>query len=357
MKRQVLIAPDKFKGTLPAVAAAQALAEGWRRIRPDDELVLLPIADGGDGTAVVLAEALPGSSWMSVHTVDAVGRPHPGRYLRAGDTAVVELAEICGIAGLDPLEPMDSNTLGLGIVLSAALRSGAVRLVVALGGSASTDGGTGVLSALGARFVGYGGVLPPGGVGLTNLARADLSRLVGLPPGGVEVLVDVTAPLFGPSGAATVFGPQKGASPDEVEELDRGLRRLAEVLGFPPDLPGAGAAGGTGYGLACWGACLVPGAEAVGTLIGLPSALASADLVITGEGAFDESTLAGKACGHVLASAGADRTFVVAGSVSESMARDRVLSLTDLAGSTEAALAEPADWLVEAGAQLATMDG
>ena len=250
MSLRVLVAPDKFKGSLPAPRAAAALADGWRSVRPGDELVVLPMADGGDGTLEVLAAGQPDAEWVPVPAVDAVGTARTARYLRAGDTAAVELAEICGIAGLDPLEPMGAHTIGLGIVLAAALRAGAGRVVVAVGGSASTDGGAGALSALGAQLVGAGGQLPVGGRGLPGLVAVRPDRLVPLPPGGVQVLVDVRAPLFGPSGAAAVFGPQKGADSDQVAELDRGLRRLAAVLGADPDQPGCGAAGGTGYGLA-----------------------------------------------------------------------------------------------------------
>ncbi|MEO6503976.1 MAG: glycerate kinase [Jatrophihabitantaceae bacterium] len=354
----MLIAPDKFKGSMAAPAAAAALAQGWRAVRPGDELVVLPMADGGDGTLAVLA-AGQSVSWVTVPTVDAVGTPRLGRYLRAGDTAAVELAEICGIAGLSALDPMGSHTIGLGIVLAAALRSGAGSLVVALGGSASTDGGTGALSALGARLVGEGGQLPPGGRGLSRLAAVRADRLAPVPPGGVRVLVDVQAPLFGPSGGAFAFGPQKGADAAEVLELDSGLRRLAAVLGVDPEQPGCGAAGGTGYGLAFWGAELTPGAQAIGELVGLPAAVRRADLVLTGEGRFDASSLTGKTCGHVLEMAARTGVpaVVVAGSIAGEMAAAvagaGLISLTELAGSPRAAQQEPARWLAEAGRQAA----
>ncbi|HEV2885788.1 MAG TPA: glycerate kinase [Jatrophihabitans sp.] len=359
MTLRVLIAPDKFKGSLPAPQAAAALADGWRSARPADELTALPMADGGDGTLDVLAAAQPGAGWVSVPTVDAVGTPRLGRYLRAGDTAAVELAEICGIAGLSPLDPMGSHTLGLGIVLAAALHSGARRLVVALGGSASTDGGTGALSALGAQLVGVDGLLPVGGRGLTRLVRVRTDRLAAVPPGGVQVLVDVQAPLFGPAGGAFCYGPQKGADPAEVLELDRGLRRLATVLATDPDQPGCGAAGGTGYGLAYWGGELVPGAATIGELVGLPEAVRRADLVVTGEGRFDAGSLTGKTCGYVLrvAARGGVPALVVAGSVSEEMAAAvpgvGLLSLSELAGSARAAQDDPRRWLREAGRQAA----
>lgn len=363
MTVRVLIAPDKFKGSLLAPAAAAALAEGWRSVRPGDDLTLLPMADGGDGTLAVLAQDLPAARWVPVPTVDAVGAPRIGRYLRSGDTAAVELAEICGIAGLSPLDPMGSHTIGLGIVLAAALRAGARNLVVAIGGSASTDGGAGALSGLGAQLVGAAGLLPVGGEGLTRLAAVRTDRLAPAPPGEVRVLVDVQAPLFGPAGAAYVYGPQKGATEAQVEELDRGLRRLATVLGTDPDQPGCGAAGGTGYGLAYWGAELAPGARTIAELVGLPAAIARADLVITGEGRFDAGSLTGKACGYVLQAAVGSGVpvLVVAGSVAEEMVGElaaaapgaRTLSLTELAGATRAAQDDPVRWLRVAGRQAA----
>ncbi len=349
----MLIAPDKFKGSLPAPAVAAALADGWRSVRPDDELMLLPMADGGDGTLEVMAAARPAARWILVPAVDAFGGPRLARYLSDGETAAVELAEICGIAGLSWLDPMSAHTIGLGMVLAAALRAGARRLVIALGGSASTDGGTGALSAMGAQFVGQDGLLPVGGRGLPRLVAARTDRLIPVPAGGVRVLVDVQAPLFGASGAAYGFGPQKGATEDQLGELDRGLRRLADVLGGDPAQPGSGAAGGTGYGLARWGAELVPGARAISELIGLPQALRRADLVLTGEGRFDAGSLTGKTCGYVLEAAGDLPVLVVAGSIASGMRSGRALSLTELAGSAEAAQHDPVRWLTVAGQRAA----
>ena len=364
---RVVIAPDKLKGSATAVAAAEALAAGWRRVRPDDELLLRPMADGGDGTATVLAEVLPGSSWHQVSAQDALGNPRTARYLRQpgqpGPTAVIVLAEVCGIAGLDRLRPMAAHTVGLGIVVRAALAAGAARVIVAPAGSASTDGGLGGLIALGLVATvadGQGGetAFVPGVHRLADLVRADAAGLIPPPAGGVEVLVDATVVLTGPDGAAAVFGPQKGARAEQLTELDRGLRRLVEVLtaaGLPvsPDAPGAGAAGGAAFGLACWGARLVPGAAAIAELIGLPAALRGAELVLTAEGRFDRTSLTGKACGYVLQSARQCPVYVVAGSVEDAVASASTLSLTELAGSTDAAIAEPSRWLAEAAAVLA----
>jgi glycerate kinase len=357
MIRRVLVAPAKFEDLVDSPAAAQALAEGWRRSRPDDDLVLLPMVDGSAGTGGVLAGLLPDASWIPVAAVDAIGRPKMGRYLRAGDIAVVELAEICGIDGVDPLNPMGAHTIGLGILLAAALRDGVAEVFVALAGSASTDGGAGALSALGARFVGRGGVLPVGGEGLPNLARVDCRWMSQQPDRGVHVLVDIDSPLFGPNGAAYADGPHKGASPEQVSELEKGLRRLADVLGGEPEAAGAGAAGGAGYGLACWGGRLVPGADAIADLIGLPTAVASADVVLTGLGVLAERPTgqAGQADEYVIARAGSRPTFVVARSVAESRRGPNVISLEDVAGSDAFVRAEPERWLADAASRLALL--
>ncbi|MDQ2838252.1 MAG: glycerate kinase [Actinomycetota bacterium] len=353
MRKSVVFAPDKFKGTLTAPEAAAALAEGWARVRPADLLHCLPMADGGDGTAMVLAQRLAGSRWVDVPAVDALGRPKTGRYLRAGELAVLDLAEICGIAGIDALAPMDSHTLGLGQVIRAAVEAGASKVLVGLGGSASTDGGLGAWLALGARATCRDGSVWTAGQSLLSLGTVQTEGLLRLPAGGVEVLVDVDSTLTGSCGAAQLFGAQKGASVEQRAELDAGLVRLVTLLGGDPAEPGAGAAGGTGYGLSCWGARLVAGAAAVSELIGLPSAIEQAELVVTGEGRFDDTSLTGKTCGHVLALAGWDRSYVVAGSVAPALAGDRVVSLAERAGSVAAAMADPRRWLAEASAAIA----
>jgi glycerate kinase len=232
-------------------------------------------------------------------------------------------------------------------------------LLLTLGGSATTDGGTGALAALGARFLDADGAeLPPGGAALARLHRVDLTELTAPPSGGVQCLVDVTAPLLGPLGAAGQFGPQKGASPAQVVELDAALSRLADLLGGDPDAPGAGAAGGTAYGFAvCWGAEFVSGAAAVAAAAGLDDALAGAGLVITGEGQFDAQSLRGKVVGDLLDRAGrvGVPVAVVAGrvDVAEALPVDRALSLTELAGSVGSAMGDPVRWLTEAGRRLA----
>jgi len=417
---RVLIAPDSFKGSLGATAAAEALAEGWLGVRPGDRVTRLPLADGGEGTLDVLAATVPGARWHRARVTGPGGAPVAARWLElpgelsgggygapvrpgrgaagrsrelpplGATTAVVELARASGLPLLARPDPMGSQTIGLGEVLGRALDAGVGRILVGLGGSASTDGGTGALAALGARFLdAAGNPLPSGGGALADLAAVDLSGLRGPPGDGVTCLTDVTAPLLGARGAAAVFGPQKGADGAQIARLEAGLARLAKVLGGEPAAPGAGAAGGTGYGLAAaWGAVLTRGAAELGRLAGLDRALAGADLVITGEGRFDETSLTGKTCGTVIAAAAAARVpvAVVAGQVSDEFAAlawrgaapsrghppipdgpgttrrpavpvpgvTAVITLAGLAGGTAAALAGPRRWLRAAGGRLAS---
>lgn len=357
----VVLAPDSFKGGPSALQVAAELSAGWRRARPDDELVLLPLADGGEGTLDVVAAACPESvAAVALDVQGPVGGGRPVRYLRLDDrTAVVELAASSGLPLLDEPAPLAASTYGLGQVLRAATSGGSRRLVVAIGGSASTDGGTGALTALGARFLDRNGHdLPPGGGALPHLAAVDFTRLLPPPSEGVDVLVDVTTPLLGERGAAHLFAPQKGADRRQVEVLERGLTRLATCLGGEPHAPGAGAAGGTAYGLATvWGARLVPGADWLGRLVGLSEAIAGADLVVTGEGRFDRTSLQGKLVGDVLARCGAAGTpvAVVAGQVDESVVPRgvTVVDMSQVAGSEAASRREPARHLRRSAERLA----
>src|SRR4051812_6963165 len=263
---KVVIAPDSFKGTLGAASAAEAVAAGWRGGRPDDEVLTLPLADGGEGTLEALGHDQPGSSWRSVPVSGPDGRPVDAAWLLLPDgTAVVEMARAAGLPLLERPDPLGATTRGLGELLAAAVADpGVQRVMLTLGGSATTDGGTGALAALGARFLDAEGAdLPPGGGALARLDRVDLTGLPPPPPGGVQCLVDVTAPVLGPLGAAGQFGPQKGATPEQVQVLDAALARLADLLGGDREAPGAGAAGGTAYGFAIgWGAHFVSGAQA-----------------------------------------------------------------------------------------------
>ena len=229
---RVVIAPDSFKGSVGAAAAAAALARGWRSARPADELTCVPLADGGEGTLAVLAAADPAARWREARVSGPGAQPVTARWLELGDrTHVIELASAAGLPQLAAPDPMGAHTTGVGELIAAALDAGARRITVGLGGSASTDGGAGALRALGARFRDAAGAdLAPGGGALAGLAAADLSGLRPPPPGGAACLTDVRAPLLGPAGAAAVFGPQKGASPAQVAALESGLARLAGVL-------------------------------------------------------------------------------------------------------------------------------
>lgn len=361
---RVVIAPDSFKGSATAPDAARAIAQGWRSVRPHDELRLVPMADGGEGTLDAFEVAVPGARRIAVTVAGPIGTPVPSSWLLlpATDaaprgTGVVELACTSGITLLDELAPFAAHTLGFGQAILDALDHDVSAVLLAIGGSASTDGGAGVLVALGARLTDAAGhPVPLGNAGLAHLEHVDLSRMRPVPPGGARILSDVTNPLLGDNGAAAVFGPQKGATRADVPALEHGLRRLARFLPADPDAPGAGAAGGTGFGLLGWGAEMAPGSAAVGLALGLPDAIATADLVITGEGRYDSQSAAGKVPGHVAALAAASGTeaALVAGGIQASTEHfTAARSLVDLAGALDAALAEPLRWLSAAGAELA----
>ncbi len=358
MPPTVVIAPDSFKGSLGARDVAEAIAQGWRSVRPDDELVLLPQADGGEGTIDAIESSVPGAVRYAVGPVTGPdGRSTPGEWLELpGGVAVVELAQSSGLPLMLRPDATGATTRGLGEVIRAAVDHGIRSLVIALGGSASTDGGAGALAALGLGLLDTAGLpIRDGGTGLIDIAIIDRATLMTAPTDGVTLWTDVTAPLNGATGAAAVFGPQKGATPQQVIELDQALERFAALLGGDPATTGAGAAGGTAYGFAAaWGATIRSGAEAVAELTGLSARVASADLVITGEGRFDDQSRGGKVVGHALRLA--SRTGIRAAVVAGQLGSDPgvwCLSLSDLAGSPETAIREPERWLVEAGARAA----
>ncbi len=354
---RIVFAPDSYKGTIGSVDAAQALRDGWASVRDGDDLVLMPQADGGEGTLDVLAACTPGSQWSvaeGVHGPD--GRPVDARWLTLADgRAMIELAEPSGIALMQELDAFGATTRGLGEVIAEAQ---ADRLSIALGGSASTDGGLGVLRALGLRVVDASGAdVPEGATGLMAAASVDASRLMPA-PADVELLTDTSAVLCGPDGAAHVFGPQKGASPDAIEVLDEALSKWATLLAAAGlvadrDMPGVGAAGATAFGLCAWGAHIAPGAQRVSELTGLADAASTADLVVTGEGKFDRTSLAGKLVGHVvnLCAESGVPVAVVAGQVAHETGV-RTLSLSEIAGSSHAAMSDTKKWLYEAGRRL-----
>ncbi|MFH8251971.1 glycerate kinase [Microbacterium sp. B2969] len=365
--RRVVFAPDSFKGSIDAAGAAAALADGWRSARPHDDIVLRPVADGGEGTLAAFAAAVPGARPMPVEVTGPDGMRVRAAWLLLPPTpdapngaGVVELASTSGIELLGARRlPWDADTTGFGQAIVAALDHGVSRLVLGIGSSASTDGGAGLLRALGVELTdATARPIAPGARGLASVAHAELGGMRALPPTGVVVLTDVTNPLLGPRGAAAVFGPQKGFAAGEIIPADNGLTRLAGLLPGDPTTPGAGAAGGTGFALLVWGAALVPGAAQVAELVGLRAALGEASLVVTGEGSFDGQSAAGKAPAHVAAIGAAAEVPValVAGRIApdaDVSGFTAAASLTDLAGSSTLALAEPARWLRAAGARLA----
>ncbi|MEV5811475.1 glycerate kinase [Streptomyces mutabilis] len=322
--RRVLVAADKFKGSLTAVEVAERVTAGLRRVVPDLAVEALPVADGGDGT--VAAAVAAGFERREVRVAGPLGDEVTAAFALRDGTAVVEMAEASGLQRLPEgvLAPLTSSTYGSGELLRAALDAGARTIVFGVGGSATTDGGAGMLSALGARFLdGNGEPVAPGGGGLADVASADLS---GLDPRltDVELVLasDVDNPLTGPKGAPAVYGPQKGASPQDVETLDAALAHFAKVLegtetvgaraaGYAAS-PGAGAAGGIGFGAMLLGARFRPGIEVMLDVLGFAPALERADLVITGEGSLDEQTLHGKAPAGVASAARAAGKEVVA---------------------------------------------
>lgn len=322
--RRVLVAADKFKGSLTAVEVAERVTAGLRRVVPDVRVEALPVADGGDGT--VAAAVAAGFERREVRVAGPLGDEVTAAFALREDTAVVEMAEASGLQRLPEgvLAPLTASTYGSGELLRAALDAGARTIVFGVGGSATTDGGAGMLAALGARFLDADGEpVAPGGGGLASLASADLS---GLDPrlSGVELVLasDVDNPLTGPKGAPAVYGPQKGASPQDVAALDAALAHFAKVLAQLEGVgaraaeyaasPGAGAAGGIGYGALLLGARFRPGIEVMLDVLGFAPALERAGLVITGEGSLDEQTLHGKAPAGVAAAARAAGKEVVA---------------------------------------------
>nr|WP_240483564.1 glycerate kinase [Streptomyces pathocidini] len=320
---RVLIAADKFKGSLTAVEVAERVTSGLRRAAPGVRVEALPVADGGDGT--VDAAVAAGFERREVVVSGPLGAPLTAAFALRGTAAVVEMAEASGLQHLPPgvFAPLTATTYGTGELIRAALDAGARTVVFGVGGSATTDGGAGMLAALGARFLDEDGdPLADGGGPLRELATADLS---GLDPriADTEFVLasDVDNPLTGPKGAPAVYGPQKGASKEDVETLDAALAHYARVLegAIGPKAaeyalsPGAGAAGGIGYGaLVGLGAGFRPGIEVMLDVLGFAAALATADLVITGEGSLDAQTLHGKAPAGVAAAARARGKRVVA---------------------------------------------
>ena len=349
---RVLVCPDKFRGTLTARQAADAIARGWGRASPGDELALVPLADGGEGTLDALVPDA-GTSVPGFHRIDRTvtgpdGDPVDAQAGVRGRTGVVEMARASGLLLLTPVrrDPCRTTTRGTGDLMRALLDQDVDRLLVGLGGSATNDGGMGMARALGIRFLdGEGEEIREGGAALVNLARIDAR---GIDPRLAAVdcvgLTDVDNPLCGPMGASATYGPQKGASPDDVWDLDRALGHLAAVayrdLGL--DLqhePGTGAAGGLGFGLRAFcGASLRSGVDVVMETVGFDDEIRGVDLVVTGEGAFDEQSLHGKVPAGVMRAAELRRipVAVVCGSARVHPEGILVRSLVDRVGPERA---------------------
>lgn len=355
--RRVVIAPDSFKGSMTAQQAADAIASGWIETRPNDSVFTFPMADGGEGTLDIVKEATPGSRVVEVGLVTGPdGTPVPSHYLALDDeTALVELAVCSGITLMDPLNALAATTVGLGQTIRVALDNGIRHVIIALGGSASTDAGVGALQALGlgalradGREIGHGGVF------LADIQRFDATNL--LLPDQVTVLRDTTATFIDAPG---IFGPQKGATPDDVAQLEDAFRHLLRLTGDSAHhlIPGSGAAGGCGWGFAHFlSAKIIDGASTVADLTGVTHAIDQADAVITGEGKFDTTSMTGKVTGTImsLAKKKGIPVGIVAGIVDDPSTDMATASLVDEAGGADGALSEPSRFAKDAAAQLAT---
>lgn len=357
----IVIAPDAFKGTATTHDAAAYLAEGIAGALPDAELVLVPMADGGEGTASCF-DGTP----VTLPTTDAAGRLTEATYMfNDGDVAeaYIDVAAASGLPAVaDHPVPLTGDTYGTGVLIADAVTRGAQRIILGLGGTATVDGGTGILVALGATPQDKAGhPLRPGGGSLTELAGFDTAQL-NIPAAAVEwvLLTDVTNPATGPDGAAAVFGPQKGATPEDITLLDAALAQLCDICEVDPTTPGFGAAGGLPIGIT-WLSTLMhgnhshihvlPGARMVAESVGLPELIHSADLVVTGEGRFDKQSTRGKVVGTVLdmAVAADVPVVVVAGSFQEKIAGQGV-SMVELSDNPDVKAQ-----LVEAGRRIAAM--
>ncbi|MBV8170756.1 MAG: glycerate kinase [Candidatus Eremiobacteraeota bacterium] len=350
----MVIAPDKFKGSLRGIEVARAIEAGFRHAFPDAAYDLVPVADGGDGTLDALVSALHGRE-ISATVTGPDGNPVDAAFglIESQGLGVVEMARASGLALLraGTNDPMTATSRGTGELIAAALKGGARRIIVAIGGSATNDAGAGALRALGARFVDANiEELPPGGAALIRLRHIDdgdlQARLAGAT---IEIACDVTNPLIGPNGASAIYGPQKGASPQEVVELDAALAQFAEIARKTTgvdvrSVPGAGAAGGFGGGfLALAGAQLRPGAELVLDVLDFAQHLSGAGLVVTGEGRLDKQTLSGKAPYAVARAAQARGIPAVAIAGSIALTEDELES----AGISKAVATAPASMRIE----------
>ena len=355
---KILIAPDSFKGSATSAQVASALADGWKHSRPNDDVVIAPFADGGEGTLDCIESVAAQSLRIPITVAGATGVEHESSWLLVDrDTAVIEMATLCGITTLDELDPLGAHSYGLGQTIKAALDDVRVNeILIAVGGSASTDAGLGALSVLGFKGLDSSGKeLALGGGDLYRLAQIEEPANLVTPERGIKVLVDVHSPLTGPTGAAHIFGPQKGADKEQVHHLDQGLTHVLQILDVK-DQPGFGAAGGVSCGLAVLlGARIVSGVESIAGLIGLHEKIEEADCIVTGEGSFDQQSYQGKAVGYLLEIAKAkNRPVMIACGVNKNEESPSIMSLVDLAPSVESAMADSQRWLIECGKGLAS---
>jgi glycerate kinase len=299
MTKKAVVAVDSFKGSLTSMEAGEAVKRGILRAWPDAEVTVLPLADGGEGTVDSIAPFINGIT-RTVPVSDPLGRQIEASYIFDPEsrTAYIEMAKAAGLTLLkeDEHDPYLTTTYGVGELMKDAIDNGAGKLVICIGGSATNDGGAGMLQALGARLLDKdGNDVRPGAIGLKDLYKADFSSLLGR---GIQVITasDVTNPLCGPDGASFVYGPQKGASKEACEAMDGWLKNFAELSGFDPFEKGTGAAGGMSFALKNFlGAELRSGAKIVMEITGLEDLIRECDIVVTGEGRIDSQTLNGKA--------------------------------------------------------------
>jgi glycerate 2-kinase len=362
---RVVLAPDSFRGSLSAATVVDHLARGISSVRADVRLVRCPVADGGEGTLDAALGA--GFTRVPVRAAGPAGRPVETAIAVRDGVAVAEMADACGLIrmGSGRLNPLGASSRGAGDLIRAALDAGCHKIVLAVGGSASTDGGAGMLEALGARLQDADGIaVSPGGAGLTQLSRVDLSSLDRrLASTKIVLASDVDNPLLGPDGAAAVYGPQKGATEADVRLLEKALTRWADLVDAQSvGLPGAGAAGGVGFAaMAALGARMRPGIDVVLDLVGLRDVVEDADLVIAGEGKLDEQTLRGKAVAGVASVARAFRIPAVAVCGVRLLDDDgvarlglrRVYALTDLEPDRERCLADAGALVERVGRRIA----
>jgi glycerate 2-kinase len=363
---RVVLAPDSFRGSLSAAAVVDHLAEGISSVRADVRVVRCPVADGGEGTLDAALGA--GFTRVPVRAAGPAGRPVDSAIAVRDGVAVAEMADACGLVrmGGGRLNPLGASSRGAGDLVRAALDAGCRKIVLAVGGSASTDGGAGMLEALGARLLDADGIaVSPGGAGLTQLSRVDLSSLDRrLASTKIVLASDVDNPLLGADGAAAVYGPQKGATDADVHLLEKALTRWADLVDpQSAGLPGAGSAGGVGFAaMAALGARMRPGIDVVLDLVGLRDLVEGADLVVAGEGRLDGQTLRGKAVAGVASVARAFRVPAVAVCGARRLDDEgvaalglrRVYALTDLEPDVDRCLADAGALLERVGRLVAS---